>query len=168
MWRKEPKGDASLGWEVAPYSLECLSQSADCRMSMRRMEPLLLLYASMLQCVGWNSAEVITSVCSIRTQTKPQWVVGFDNNQSSNTPPSSSKIDSGGLNNSVHPSPEVESSHCRFRRVPVRSSMLTGFMSTMLKLWSLTSRFHKFILKSSADMYVSQSLHRKHNGTQPS
>jgi hypothetical protein len=50
----------------------------------------------------------------------------------------------------------------------VRSSMLTGFMSTMLKLWSLTSRFHKFILKSSADMYVSQSLHRKHNGTQPS
>lgn len=134
MCRKEPKGNASLDWEVAPYSLECLSQSAAWRMSMRGMEPLLLLYASMLQCVGWNSAEVITSACSIKTRTKPQCVVGFDNNPCFNTPPSSSKINSGGLNNSVHPSPEVESSHCRFRRVPVRSSMLTGLMSTMLKL----------------------------------
>lgn len=39
--------------------------------------------------------------------------------------------------------------------------MFVGLMSTILKLWSLTSRFHKFILKSSAEMYVSQSLHIK-------
>lgn len=49
------------------------------------------------------------------------------------------------------------------RSRPVRSSMLTGLMSTMLKLWSLTSRFQRFILKSSAEMYVSQSLHIGHN-----
>lgn len=29
-------------------------------MSANRMHPLLLLYAKMLQCLGWNSAEVMT------------------------------------------------------------------------------------------------------------
>lgn len=40
----------------------------------------------------------------------------------------------------------------------VNSSMFVGLMSTMLKLWSLIARFHRLILRSSDDMYVSASL----------
>ena len=40
----------------------------------------------------------------------------------------------------------------------VRSSMLAGFMSTMLKLWSVTSMFQRLIRRSSAEMKVSWSL----------
>lgn len=43
------------------YNLACESHKADCRKSMRRIEPFELLYANMLQWVGWNSADVITS-----------------------------------------------------------------------------------------------------------
>lgn len=39
--------------------------------------------------------------------------------------------------------------------------MFAGFTSTMLKLWSLTSRFQRLIRKSSADMKVSASLNNK-------
>jgi hypothetical protein len=45
---------------TSSYALACLSQSAELRMSANRMHPLLLLYAKMLQCLGWNSADVIT------------------------------------------------------------------------------------------------------------
>lgn len=44
--------------------LECLSHRAAARMSQSRREPLLLLYTNRLQCSGWNSAAVITSVSS--------------------------------------------------------------------------------------------------------
>uniref|UniRef100_A0A0E9WJF6 Uncharacterized protein n=1 Tax=Anguilla anguilla TaxID=7936 RepID=A0A0E9WJF6_ANGAN len=37
----------------------------------------------------------------------------------------------------------------------VSSSMLAGFISTMLKLLSVISKCHRFILKSSAERYVS-------------
>lgn len=40
--------------------------------------------------------------------------------------------------------------------------MSDGSMSMMLKHWSPISRFHKFILKSSADKYVSPSLHKEY------
>lgn len=49
-----------IGWQTT-YSLECESHNADCRKSIRRIDPFELLYASMLQWVGWNSADVITS-----------------------------------------------------------------------------------------------------------
>jgi hypothetical protein len=42
--------------------------------------------------------------------------------------------------------------------LPVRSSMFGGFTSTILKLWLFISKFHRFIRRSSADMYVSPSL----------
>jgi len=42
--------------------------------------------------------------------------------------------------------------------VPVRSSMLVGLMSTILKLTLLTSRFHRFTRRSSAEVKVSRSL----------
>jgi hypothetical protein len=45
-------------------SLAWLSHSADCRRSISRIVPFELLYASVLQWVGWNSAHVITSEIS--------------------------------------------------------------------------------------------------------
>jgi len=45
-----------LAWE---------SHNADCRKSTRRIEPFELLYANVLQCVGWNSADVITSARTV-------------------------------------------------------------------------------------------------------
>lgn len=41
-------------------AFECRSHSAAFRMSASLMQPLLLLYAKMLQWEGWNSAEVMT------------------------------------------------------------------------------------------------------------
>jgi hypothetical protein len=46
---------------LSTYNLLWESHRADCRMSTKRIEPLELLYARILQWVGWNSAEVITS-----------------------------------------------------------------------------------------------------------
>lgn len=43
------------------YNLEWESHNADCRKSIKRMDPFELLYANILQWVGWNSADVITS-----------------------------------------------------------------------------------------------------------
>ena len=43
------------------YNLAWESHNADCRKSIRRMDPFELLYANILQWVGWNSADVITS-----------------------------------------------------------------------------------------------------------
>lgn len=43
------------------HILALWSHSADCRKSTSRMKPLELLYASVLQWSGWNSADVITS-----------------------------------------------------------------------------------------------------------
>jgi hypothetical protein len=40
----------------------------------------------------------------------------------------------------------------------VSSSMLAGFMSTMLKLWSWMFKFHRFIRRSSLLIKVSPSL----------
>ena len=45
--------------------------------------------------------------------------------------------------------------------LPVKSSIFEGFMSTMLKLWLLISKFHRLILRSSADINVSPSLNFK-------
>lgn len=36
--------------------------------------------------------------------------------------------------------------------------MFAGLMSTMLKLWSVTSRFHRLMRRSSADRKVCWSL----------
>ena len=43
------------------YNLECESHKADCRRSIKRIEPFKLLYDKVLQWVGWNTADVITS-----------------------------------------------------------------------------------------------------------
>jgi len=54
------------------YSLAWESHNADCRKSTRRIEPFELLYANVLQCVGWNSADVITSAIIIsRVKAQP-------------------------------------------------------------------------------------------------
>lgn len=45
-------------------------------MSANRMHPLLLLYAKMLQCLGWNSAEVMTCTVDSKmphVRTEPGW-----------------------------------------------------------------------------------------------
>ena len=47
---------------------------------------------------------------------------------------------------------------CCVLRTSVRSSMLAGLMSTMLKLWSERSRLHRLMRRSSADRNVSWSL----------
>lgn len=47
--------------QVNTYNLAWESHKADCRKSIRRIEPLELLYPNILQWLGWNSAEVITS-----------------------------------------------------------------------------------------------------------
>lgn len=62
-----------------------------------------------------------------------------------------------------HVTPTMTAAGCELEAalsnaLPVRSSMLVGLISTMLKLWSETSRFHRFIRRSSAEMYVSPSL----------
>lgn len=48
------------------------------------------------------------------------------------------------------------------RKSPVRSSILSGFVSMILKHWLLTSRFHKLILRSSPERNVSPSLQNHH------
>lgn len=53
------------------------------------------------------------------------------------------------------------------RALPVRSSMLTGFTSTILKLWLLISKFQRFIRRSSADIKVSPSLQNKNERNSP-
>lgn len=47
---------------VITYNLLWLSHKADCLKSRSLIDPFELLYANILQCEGWNSAEVITSV----------------------------------------------------------------------------------------------------------
>lgn len=47
---------------------------------------------------------------------------------------------------------------CCVLHTSVRSSMLAGLMSTMLKLWSERSRLHRLMRRSSADRNVSWSL----------
>lgn len=46
----------------------------------------------------------------------------------------------------------------RQERTSVKSSMLVGLMSTMLKLCSVISKFHRLMRRSSADRNVSWSL----------
>ena len=54
------------------YSLAWESHNADCRKSTRWIEPFELLYANILQCVGWNSDDIITSVIIIsRVRAQP-------------------------------------------------------------------------------------------------
>lgn len=48
-------------WTPSTYNLAWESHNADCRKSMSRIDPFELLYANILQWVGWNSADVITS-----------------------------------------------------------------------------------------------------------
>ncbi len=63
---------------TSSYAFACRSHSAALRMSANRMHPLLLLYAKMLQCWGWNSADVMTCTAqhSYRCTTTAQIVSG--------------------------------------------------------------------------------------------
>ena len=56
--------EIDLGGVGEDARLACRSQRAESRMSASLMVPLELEYINRLQCIGWNSAAVMTSVSS--------------------------------------------------------------------------------------------------------
>lgn len=104
----------------------------------------------MLQFIGWNSADVITStqdkfakyiVSSLRENKKRMYMTHFF------------VIFFAGAQELLGTLVQK-----KYKYIPVRSSMFGGLTSTMLKLWLLISKFQRFIRKSSAEINVSPSL----------
>lgn len=58
---QSPKVEQNKELIKKTYNWEWWSHKADCLISISRIDPFELLYASVLQFIGWNSADVITS-----------------------------------------------------------------------------------------------------------
>ncbi len=86
-------------------------------------------YAKMLQWIGWNVAIVIT------------WYTSTGR----------------ALMKAYRVKRTLAPSAADALRTSVKSSMLSGLMSTMLNDWFSTFMFHRFTRRSSADTNVSQS-----------